>query len=43
MTGTDSSSAFTESLLSVIRLQRHLGSKLSFRTYHSPFHHVLGA
>lgn len=32
MTGTDSSSAFTESLLSVIRLQRHLGTRVIIAT-----------
>lgn len=32
MTGTDSSTAFTESLLSVIRQQRHLGTRVIIAT-----------
>ena len=32
MTGTDSSSVFTESLLSVIRLQRHLATRVIIAT-----------
>lgn len=32
MTGTDSSAAFTESLLSVIRLQRHLATRVIVAT-----------
>ena len=32
MTGTDSSAAFTESLLSVIRLQRHLATRVIIAT-----------